>query len=115
MASAPPTTASPIARQLLPSGQTGVNYVAASTSKPSDSFPGLTAIVTGGSPALTGVYYDVAYSRNYDAPAKTTGNGVAAGPCTPFGPPTGTPTEYEEGIDIDQHQVERRRTGRVAD
>ena len=64
-------------------GKTGVNYVAASTSKPSDSFPGLTAIVTGGSPALTGVYYDVAYARNYDAPEKTTGNGVAAGPCTP--------------------------------
>ena len=31
-------------------GKTGINYVAASTSKPSDSFPGLTAIVTGGSP-----------------------------------------------------------------
>lgn len=45
-------------------GQTGVNYVAARTSKPSDSFPGLTAIVTGGSSALTGVYCDVAYSRN---------------------------------------------------
>ena len=86
-------------------GQTGINYVAASTSKPSDSFPGLTAIVTGGSPALTGVYYDVAYSRNYSAPAKTTGNGVAAGPCTPYGPPTGTTTEYEEGIDINQHKL----------
>ena len=85
--------------------KTGVNYVAASTSKPSDSFPGLTAIVTGGSPAFTGVYYDVAYSRNYSAPAKTTGNGVAAGPCTPFGAPTGTRTEYEEGIDIDQTKV----------
>jgi hypothetical protein len=86
-------------------GKTGINYVAASTSKPSDSFPGLTAIVTGGSPALTGVYYDVAYSRNYDAPAKTTGNGLAAGPCTPFGRPTGTTSEYEEGIDIDQTKV----------
>jgi len=86
-------------------GKTGINYVAASTSKPSDSFPGLTAIVTGGSPALTGVYYDVAYSRNYDAPAKTTGNGVAAGPCTPFGAPTGTRTEYEEGIDLDQTKL----------
>jgi hypothetical protein len=85
--------------------RSGVNYVAASTSKPSDSFPGLTAIVTGGSPALTGVYYDVAYSRNYDAPAKTTGNGVAAGPCTPGAMPTGTTTEYEEGIDIDQSKV----------
>jgi len=86
-------------------GATGVNYVAASTSKPSDSFPGLTAIVTGGSPAFTGVYYDVAYSRNYSAPAKTTGNGVAAGPCKPFGTPTGTTTEYEEGIDRDQSKV----------
>jgi hypothetical protein len=86
-------------------GNTGVNYVAASTSKPSDSFPGLTAIVTGGSPALTGVYYDVAYSRNYDAPAVTTGNGLGAGPCTPYGPPTGTTSEYEEGIDIDQTKV----------
>jgi hypothetical protein len=84
---------------------TGVNYTAASTSKPSDSFPGLTAIITGGSPAFTGVYYDVAFSRNYSAPAKTTGNGLGAGPCTPFGAPTGTTTEYEEGIDIDQSKV----------
>ncbi len=83
----------------------GLNYVAASTSKLSDSFPGLTAIVTGGSPAMTGVYYDVAYSRNYDAPAKTTGNGVAAGPCTPNVAPTGSTTEYEEGIDIDKTKL----------
>ncbi len=83
----------------------GINYVAASTSKTSDSFPGLTAIVTGGSPAYTGVYYDVAYSRNYDAPKKTTGNGLGAGPCTPGAAPTGTTTEYEEGIDIDQTKV----------
>ena len=86
-------------------GKTGVNYVAASTSKTSDSFPGLTAIITGGSPAYTGVYYDVAYSRNYDAPAKTTGNGLGAGPCTPFAAPTGTTTEYEEGIDINQARL----------
>jgi len=83
----------------------GVNYAAASTSKPSDSFPGLTAIITGGSPALTGVYYDVAYSRNLQGPATTTGNGNAAGPCTPGQVPTGYTTEYEEGIDIDQTQV----------
>src|SRR5215469_3734186 len=86
-------------------GLTGINYVAASTSKPSDSFPGLTAIVTGGSPALTGVYYDVAYSRNYNAPAVTTGNGLGAGSCTPNTVPTGTTTEYEEGIDINQHKL----------
>jgi hypothetical protein len=86
-------------------GKTGVNYVAASTSKPSDSFPGLISIVTGGSPALTGIYYDVAYARNFDAPAQTTGNGLAAGPCTPNAAPTGTTSEYEEGIDIDQTKV----------
>ena len=83
----------------------GVNYLAASTSKPSDSFPGLTAIITGGSPALTGVYYDVAYSRNLDGPAVMTGNGNGPGTCTAGQPPTGFTTEYEEGIDIDQTQV----------
>jgi hypothetical protein len=86
-------------------GKTGINYVAASTSKPSDSFPGLEAIVTGGSPALTGIYYDVAYSRNYNAPAQTTGNGLAAGPCVPYTTPTGTTSEYEEGIDFDQTKL----------
>ena len=95
----------PFCPALAALGKNGVNYVAASTSRTSDSFPGLTAIVTGGSPAFTGVYYDVAYSRNYDAPAKTTGNGLAAGPCTPFAPPTGTTSEYEEGIDIDQTKL----------
>jgi Type I phosphodiesterase / nucleotide pyrophosphatase len=83
----------------------GINYVAASTSKPSDSFPGLTAIVTGGSPALTGVYYDVAYSRNLDGPKVVTGNGNGPGPCTPGAAPTGFTTEYEEGIDINQGLV----------
>jgi len=83
--------------------QTGVNYVAASTSKPSDSFPGLAAIITGGSPAFTGVYYDVAYSRNYDGPAIAAGTGLGSG----YNPPgpcpakvTGFTTEYDEGIDI---------------
>src|SRR5580693_1396317 len=86
-------------------GKTGVNYVAASTPKPSDSFPGLIAIVTGGSPALTGVYYDVAYARNLDAPTITTGNSLGAGPCTPGAAPTGTTSEYEEGIDLDKTKV----------
>ena len=85
--------------------QVGVNYVAASTSRPSDSFPGLMAIVTGGTPRTVGVYYDVAYDRSLDPPAKTTGNGVAAGNCTPGAAPTGTRTEYEEGIDLDQSKL----------
>jgi hypothetical protein len=86
-------------------GHNAINYTAASTSKPSDSFPGLMSIVTGATPKTMGIYYDVAYDRSLDAPAKTTGNGVAAGPCTPFTVPTGTTTEYEEGIDLDQTKV----------
>ena len=86
-------------------GATGINYVAASTSKPSDSFPGLMSIVSGATPRTMGVYYDVAYDRSLDPPTITTGNGVAGGPCTPYAAPTGTTTEYEEGIDIDQSKV----------
>ena len=84
---------------------TAANYVAASTSRPSDSFPGLMSIVSGATPRTMGVYYDVAYDRSLDAPALTTGNGVAAGPCQAYAVPTGTTTEYEEGIDIDQTKL----------
>jgi hypothetical protein len=81
---------------------TGINYLYASTSRPSDSFPGLMALVTGGSPRTVGAFYDDAYDRSLDPPAVTTGDGLAAGPCMPFGPPAGTTTEYDEGIDINQ-------------
>jgi hypothetical protein len=80
----------------------GINYLDASASKPSDSFPGLMAIVSGGSPRTTGAFYDVAYDRSLQPPAANTGNGLSAGACTPGQTPTGTTTEYEEGIDIDQ-------------
>ena len=95
----------PYCPNLAALGATGLNYAAASTTKPSDSFPGLMGIVSGSSPRTMGVYYDVAYDRSLDAPAKTTGNGVAAGPCTPGAAPTGTRTEYEEGIDLDQSKL----------
>ena len=78
-----------------------INYVAAVSSKPSDSFPGLAAIVSGGSPKSTGLYYDVAYDRSLDPPATTTGTGLAGGSCTPYGIPAGTTTDYDQGIDID--------------
>src|ERR1700674_54950 len=95
----------PYCPNLAELGQRGVNYLAASASKPSDSFPGLTALETGGSPRVTGVFYDAAYDRSLDPPAKTTGNGGLAGSCTPGAPPIGTRTEYEEGISIDQSQL----------
>ncbi|HZP45800.1 MAG TPA: alkaline phosphatase family protein [Candidatus Binataceae bacterium] len=82
----------------------GYNYINTSTSKPSDSFPGLMALVTGGSPKTTGIYYDVAYDRVLAPPQNTTGNGLLGGTCTP-NQNNGTSTEYEEGIDIDQSQL----------
>jgi Type I phosphodiesterase / nucleotide pyrophosphatase len=85
-------------------GKNGVNYTRTSTSKPSDSFPGLMAIVTGGTPRTVGAFYDVAYDRVLAPPAKTTGNGVAAGACT-VGVANGTTTEYEEGVDLDQSKL----------
>jgi hypothetical protein len=95
---------SPYCPNLAELAQTGVNYLETSASKPSDSFPGLMALVTGGSPRTVGAFYDVAYDRSLDPPAATTGNGVAGAPglCTPGAAPTGTTTEFDEGIDIDQ-------------
>lgn len=86
---------------------TAVNYLQASTSKPSDSFPGLMALVSGGSPRSVGAFYDVAYDRSLDPPATTTGNGVAGSPgaCVPNTAPTGTTTEFDEGIDLDKTKL----------
>jgi hypothetical protein len=85
-------------------GRNGVSYTRTSTSKPSDSFPGLMALVAGGTPRTVGAFYDVAYDRVLAPPLKTTGNGVAGGTCTP-GVANGTRTEYEEGVDIDQSKL----------
>lgn len=85
-------------------GSMGVNYTRTSTSKPSDSFPGLMALVTGGTPRTVGAFYDVAYDRVLAPPQNTTGNGVAGGSCA-IGVPNGTTTEYEEGVDINQTQL----------
>jgi hypothetical protein len=85
-------------------GQVGVNYTRTSTSKPSDSFPGLMALVTGGTPKLVGAFYDVAYDRVLAPPAADTGNGILHGNCA-VGQPNGTRTEYEEGDDIDKTQL----------
>jgi hypothetical protein len=82
-------------------GKTAVNYLDTSTSRPSDSFPGLTTIVSGATPRVHGAFYDVAYDRVLAPPANTTGNGVQGGSCT-LNQANGTTTEYEEGIDINQ-------------
>lgn len=84
--------------------ETGINYTRTSASKPSDSYPGLMSIVTGGTPKLVGAYYDVAYDRVLAPPAADTGNGVLHGSCS-VGRPNGTRTEYEEGVDLDQTKL----------
>jgi hypothetical protein len=94
----------PYCPNLAQLAETGVNYLTAATSEPSDSFPGLMALVSGGSPRTVGAFYDVAYDRSLDPPATTTGNGVAGAPnlCTSGAPPMGTRTEFDEGIDINK-------------
>jgi hypothetical protein len=79
----------------------GVSYLRTTTSRPSDSFPGLMALMTGGTPRTVGAFYDVAYDRVLAPPAVTTGNGLAGGDCN-TNQPNGTTTEFDEGIDIDQ-------------
>jgi hypothetical protein len=46
----------------------GVLYENASASKPSDSFPGIMAIITGGSPYSTGIFYEISYDRSLSPP-----------------------------------------------
>ena len=82
-------------------GEAGVTYKRTSTSRPSDSAPGLAALVTGGTPKTTGIYYDVAYDRVLAPPTIDTGNGLVHGPCV-TGTVNGTQTEYEEGVDLNQ-------------
>jgi hypothetical protein len=91
-------------------GKTGVNYTRTTTSRPSDSFPGLMALVTGGTPKTVGAFYDVAYDRVLAPPKTTTGNGLVGGTCTP-NVINGTQTEYEEGVEIDQTLVNGGFTG----
>jgi len=55
----------------------GVTYSNANTPANSDSFPGLLALVTGGSPVSHGVFYDVSYDRNLFDPTNTNCSGGA--------------------------------------
>ncbi|WP_434111964.1 alkaline phosphatase family protein [Paraburkholderia caffeinilytica] len=51
--------------------KSGITYANAFTPGLSDSFPGLTALVTGGSPKSAGLFYDVSYDRTLYAPIDT--------------------------------------------
>jgi hypothetical protein len=57
----------------------GAVYSHAQTSDPSDSDPGATAIMTGGDPRATGVYYDVEYNHSTDEAGTTKCTGPTGG------------------------------------
>jgi hypothetical protein len=82
--------------------RSGVMYTNARTTTPSDSFPGLLAQLTGGTPKTTGVYYDDSYDRTLFSP-----NGAAdIADChnLPSGTP-GTEVVLDESIDNDSTQL----------
>lgn len=69
-------------------------YPRAYTTAPSDSFPGMIAQVTGGTPRSAGVFYDDSYDRALFAP----GSGCQ-------GPP-GTEVQFAENIDKDKSRLD---------
>ncbi len=78
----------------------GVRYDNAYIPSLSDSFPGLAALVTGGSPVTTGLWYDVTYNRKLSPPAVTTPYGIVggAGLCPSV---IGTQVGFDEEVDTD--------------
>jgi hypothetical protein len=67
----------------------GAEYAQAQTPIPSDSFPGMTAQVTGGNPRTTGIYYDDEYSHAV----------LPAGTTSCHGQPTGGEVIYDSPDD----------------
>jgi arylsulfatase A-like enzyme len=74
----------------------GTRYTNAQTPFPSDSFPGLTALVTGANPKSSGVYYDDSWNRRLLAPGTTDCKGVAPG----------TEVTYFEALDLNQDAID---------
>ncbi|RCS31656.1 alkaline phosphatase family protein [Rhodanobacter denitrificans] len=66
----------------------GVEYRNAHAVVPADSFPGLLGIMTGGTPAATGVYFDVSYDRRLSGSTADCKAGR-----------TGTPVAFDEAAD----------------
>jgi predicted AlkP superfamily pyrophosphatase or phosphodiesterase len=75
----------------------GFTYANASTTKPSDSFPGLLAQITGGTSKSTGVFYDDSYDRTLYAPVNP------KGPCA-SGP--GAEVNLAENTDKNLHSID---------
>jgi predicted AlkP superfamily pyrophosphatase or phosphodiesterase len=67
----------------------GITYSNARTPANSDSFPGLLALVTGGSPVTHGLFYDVSYDRTIFDPTNTSCSGAAGNTMT-----------FDESVDL---------------
>lgn len=78
--------------------QHGITYTNNSTSSPSDAFPGLASLVTGGSPVTTGLWYDDTYNRALSPPAQTDGLENPGGSCPGK---IGTNVAWDEAVDVD--------------
>jgi hypothetical protein len=65
--------------ELAKLASSGAEFTNNHTSDPSDSDPGGTALMTGGDPRATGVYYDVEYSHNVFPPGTTNCSGPVPG------------------------------------
>ena len=74
--------------------RSGVTYSQARTPVPTDSFPGLLALTTGGHPASTGVYYENSFDRTL-FPPKTNCTG-----------PRGTTVFMDESIDYNPNAID---------
>jgi len=88
----------------------GITYTNARTPANSDSFPGLLALVTGGSPVSHGMFYDVSYDRTIFAPSNVTCSGAA-----------GNMMVFDESIDlynahnVSQNVIDPTKLPRVRD
>src|SRR5277367_4281192 len=96
---------SPYCPNLAQLAKTGVNYLQAQTTRPSDSFPGLTAQITGGTTRSAGMFYDVNYDRSLSPPAQTTPYGIIGGP-TLCPSVVGTQVGFDEEIDVDLTRID---------
>ncbi len=74
----------------------GIEYSHATTTIPSDSFPATVGMMTGGSPGVTGFYYDDTY--NYDV--------FPAGTKKCVGPPPGAEVNYDNSIDVNTNSID---------
>lgn len=74
-------------------GRHGTTFANATTAKASDSWPGLLAIVTGGSPRTTGIIYEIGYDRSLSP------HGSACAT-------VGTTVDYSEFVDVNQNLID---------